>query len=60
MGVQIVQFGADAPCPGDGDAVFRALADPTHRALLDWLRERNGQNAREVCEPLEMARESAT
>jgi DNA-binding transcriptional ArsR family regulator len=44
--VQIVQFGAYAPCPGDGDAVFKALADPTRRALLDRLRERNGQNAR--------------
>jgi hypothetical protein len=26
--VQIVQLGADAPCPGDGDAVFKALAEP--------------------------------
>ena len=27
----------------DDDAVFKALADPTRRALLDRLRERNGQ-----------------
>src|SRR2546421_11206420 len=26
---------------GDGDTVFKALADPTRRALLDRLRERN-------------------
>ena len=45
---------------GDDDAVFRALADPTRRALLDRLRERNGQTLGELCEPLEMARQSAT
>ena len=45
---------------GDGDAVFRALADPTRRALLDRLRERNGQTLGELCGPLAMARQSAT
>jgi uncharacterized protein YndB with AHSA1/START domain/DNA-binding transcriptional ArsR family regulator len=45
---------------GDDDAVFRALADPTRRALLDRLRERNGQALGELCEPLAMARQSAT
>src|ERR1700761_5265435 len=45
---------------GDDDAVFRALADPTRRALLDRLRERNGQTLGELCEPLAMARQSAT
>jgi len=45
----------------DGDdAVFKALADPTRRALLDRLRERNGQTLGELCEPLDMARQSAT
>jgi len=43
-----------------GDAVFKALADPTRRALLDRLRERNGQTVGELCEPLAMARQSAT
>ena len=43
-----------------GDAVFKALADPTRRALLDRLRERNGQTLAELCEPLDMARQSAT
>ena len=42
------------------DVVFKALADPTRRALLDQLRERNGQTLGELCEPLEMARQSAT
>jgi uncharacterized protein YndB with AHSA1/START domain/DNA-binding transcriptional ArsR family regulator len=44
----------------DDDAVFRALADPTRRALLDRLRERNGQALGELCEPLGMARQSAS
>jgi uncharacterized protein YndB with AHSA1/START domain len=44
----------------DDDGVYRALADPTRRALLDRLRERNGQTLGELCEPLAMARQSAT
>lgn len=42
------------------DSVFKALADPTRRLLLDRLRERNGQTLRELCEHLDMARQSAT
>ena len=42
------------------DAVFKALADPTRRLLLDRLRERNGQTLGELCERLGMARQSAT
>ncbi|WP_235834855.1 ArsR/SmtB family transcription factor [Actinomadura logoneensis] len=42
------------------DAAFRALADPTRRLLLDRLRERDGQTLGELCERLEMARQSAT
>ena len=42
------------------DAVFRALADPTRRLLLDRLREHNGQTLGELCERLDMARQSAT
>jgi uncharacterized protein YndB with AHSA1/START domain/DNA-binding transcriptional ArsR family regulator len=44
----------------DDDAVFKALADQTRRVLLDRLRERNGQTLSELCEPLAMARQSAT
>ncbi|MFD4196019.1 MULTISPECIES: ArsR/SmtB family transcription factor [Amycolatopsis] len=42
------------------DVVFKALADPTRRLLLDRLREQNGQTLSQVCEPLGMARQSAT
>jgi uncharacterized protein YndB with AHSA1/START domain/DNA-binding transcriptional ArsR family regulator len=44
----------------DDDVVFKALADRTRRTLLDGLRERNGQTLGELCEPLQMARQSAT
>jgi uncharacterized protein YndB with AHSA1/START domain/DNA-binding transcriptional ArsR family regulator len=44
----------------DADTVFKALADTTRRALLDRLRERNGQTLGELCGPLTMARQSAT
>jgi DNA-binding transcriptional ArsR family regulator len=37
-----------AYCPVVGD-VFKALADPTRRAILDELQERNGQTLFELC-----------
>jgi uncharacterized protein YndB with AHSA1/START domain/DNA-binding transcriptional ArsR family regulator len=42
------------------DKVFKALADPTRRTMLDRLRQRNGQTLSELCDELEMARQSAT
>src|ERR1700704_3748297 len=42
------------------DDVFRALADPSRRALLDSLNERNGQTLRELCSRLDMARQSVS
>jgi len=42
------------------DAVFRALADPVRRRLLDRLFARNGQNLGELCEGLDMTRQAAT
>lgn len=42
------------------DRVFRALGDPTRRKLLDALCEKNGQTLVQLCENLEMARQSAT
>lgn len=42
------------------DRVFRAMADPTRRSLLDELRRRNGQTLGELCRPLAMTRQSAT
>src|SRR3974390_2435785 len=48
---------------GDGggmDQVFRALADPSRRRLLDRLNERNGQTLHELCRGLDMARQSVS
>jgi uncharacterized protein YndB with AHSA1/START domain/DNA-binding transcriptional ArsR family regulator len=45
---------------GSDDPVFKALADPTRRDLLDRLRARNGQTLGQLIEPLTMARQSAT
>jgi len=42
------------------DAVFKALADPTRRRLLDSLNARNGQNLSELCAGMDMARQSVT
>src|SRR5919107_2428772 len=46
--------------PGSQDAVFKALADPTRRQVLDRLRERDGQTLGELCAELAMARQSAS
>jgi DNA-binding transcriptional ArsR family regulator/uncharacterized protein YndB with AHSA1/START domain len=42
------------------DDVFRALADPGRRKLLDSLQAHNGQNLRELCAELDMARQSVS
>lgn len=42
------------------DAIFKALADPCRRQLLDRLRGRNGQSLRELCADLGIARQSVT
>jgi uncharacterized protein YndB with AHSA1/START domain/DNA-binding transcriptional ArsR family regulator len=42
------------------DEVFKALADPTRRRLLDSLNTRNGQSLRELCAGLEIARQSVS
>ncbi|MDQ8702469.1 metalloregulator ArsR/SmtB family transcription factor [Streptomyces sp. LHD-70] len=42
------------------DDVFRALADPSRRALLDRLNDRNGQSLRELGEGLDMSRQAVS
>jgi uncharacterized protein YndB with AHSA1/START domain/DNA-binding transcriptional ArsR family regulator len=42
------------------DRVFKALADPTRRYLLDSLHRRGGQTLGELCGQLAMARQSVT
>lgn len=42
------------------DRVFKALADPSRRRLPDTLNARNGQTLGELCEGMEMARQSVS
>jgi uncharacterized protein YndB with AHSA1/START domain/DNA-binding transcriptional ArsR family regulator len=42
------------------DPVFRALADPSRRQLLDRLNAQSGQTLRELCAGLDMARQSVS
>jgi DNA-binding transcriptional ArsR family regulator/uncharacterized protein YndB with AHSA1/START domain len=42
------------------DEVFKALADPSRRLLLDSLNARNGQSLRDLCAGLSMARQSVS
>ncbi|HEX3512056.1 MAG TPA: SRPBCC domain-containing protein [Solirubrobacteraceae bacterium] len=42
------------------DPVFRALADPGRRRLLDSLNARNGQTLRELCAEMDMTRQAVS
>ena len=45
---------------GDVDKVFKALAAPERRLLLDRLRAENGQTLTGLCRHLEMTRQAVT
>ena len=42
------------------DAVFKALADPSRRRLLDSLHAKNGQTLGELCGEMDMTRQAVT
>ena len=44
----------------DLDKVFKALADPGRRLLLDRLHAQNGQTLGQLCERMEMTRQAVT
>ncbi len=44
----------------DVDKVFKALADPGRRRLLDLLHKENGQTLSALCEHMEMTRQAVT
>jgi DNA-binding transcriptional ArsR family regulator len=46
--------------PANTDKVFKALADPSRRQLLDRLHTNNGQTLGELCVRLDMTRQAVT
>jgi DNA-binding transcriptional ArsR family regulator len=44
----------------DTDQLFKALADPSRRKLLDVLHEHDGRTLNELCEHLDMSRQGVT
>jgi DNA-binding transcriptional ArsR family regulator len=44
----------------DDDLLFKALADPSRRKLLDLLHASDGQTLNELCEELDMTRQGVT
>ena len=44
----------------DADLLFKALADPSRRKLLDLLYANDGQTLGELCEHLDMTRQAVT
>jgi DNA-binding transcriptional ArsR family regulator len=44
----------------DTDKVFKALADPTRRRLLDLLHRESGQTLTALCEHMDMTRQAVT
>jgi DNA-binding transcriptional ArsR family regulator len=44
----------------DDDKVFKALADPSRRQLLDRLRKNSGLSLSELCEQHDMSRQAVT
>jgi DNA-binding transcriptional ArsR family regulator len=44
----------------DTDALFKALADPSRRKLLDLLHAHDGRTLNELCEHLSMTRQGVT
>lgn len=42
------------------DSLFKALADPSRRKLLDQLHESNGQTLGQLCRHLDMSRQAVT
>src|SRR6187397_3433269 len=44
----------------DVDKIFKALADPTRRRLLDQLHRDNGQTLSALCDQMDMTRQAVT
>jgi len=51
---------ATAKIAYDVDTVFKALADPSRRRLLDLLHDENGQTLGDLCRHMEMTRQGVS
>lgn len=60
MQVNACILGCMTAGPADDERVFKALADASRRRLLDLLYEANGQTLGELCQNLDMKRQSVT
>jgi DNA-binding transcriptional ArsR family regulator len=47
-------------CMNNPDLLFKALADPSRRKLLDWLYANDGQTLTQLCTHLDMTRQSVS
>jgi DNA-binding transcriptional ArsR family regulator len=46
--------------PHEADLLFKALADPSRRRLLDLLHDHDGRTLNELCEHMSMTRQGVT
>jgi DNA-binding transcriptional ArsR family regulator len=46
--------------PADSDLLFKALADPARRRLLDLLHAHDGRSLSQLCEHMDMTRQGVT
>lgn len=51
---------SSAAIPFDPDPLFKALADPSRRRLMDVLHDNDGRTLNELCEYLAMTRQGVT
>jgi len=58
--LHIISTHPSAAKPLDIDKVFKALADPGRRRLLDVLHQDNGQTLSALCEHMDMTRQAVT
>lgn len=56
MKTQKMEAGVDV----SADRLFKALADPGRRRLLDRMRVRGGQTLNQLCEDMDMSRQAVT
>ena len=57
---QVITCVFNMPDRHDTDVLFKALADPSRRMLLDLLHAHDGRTLNELCEHVDMTRQGVT